>query len=107
MIHRDLWETSVKEVRQKILSKTNDPEFRLIAAGVMDAAFDSLWDELFVAEKFHDAVTLTSDQYDQASDHSLKVTRETVPTAPDWLENILDAFSSQLKCNLFYPEKED
>ena len=107
MINRDLWERCVKEVRQKILAKTHDPDFRLIASGVMDAAFDSLFDELFQAETFHDAVTLTADQFDQVSVRALYDTRETVPTAPDWLENVLSAFITSVKCDLFYPEKED
>ena len=107
MINRELWESSVKEVRQKILDKTHDPAFRRIAAGIMDAAFDDLFDVLGEKDTFHDTVTLTLEQYERASDCSLQMAREMIPAAPDWLESVLSAFSTQLKCDLFYPEKED
>jgi len=107
MINRDLWERCVKEVRQKILAKTHDPDFRLIASGVMDSAFDELFDVLGEKETFHDSVTLTLEQYERASDCSLQMAQEMIPAAPDWLESVLSAFSTQLKCDLFYPEKED
>lgn len=50
MISRDDWEESVKMVRQKILDRTHDMEMRRMAAGVMDAAFDLLREDLEVKD---------------------------------------------------------
>ena len=106
MIDRDMWERCVKEVRTYILNKTHDPDFRRITAGIMDAVCDSLYETLNARMTIREEVTITADQFEQVSQNSLKTARELIPDAPDWLENILHAFSSQLKCDLFYPDKE-
>ena len=106
MINRDMWEGCVKDVRQEFLDKTSDPNFRRIAAGIMDAAFDELYDKLTQQEVFHDAVTLTVEQYDRANEKATKTAVDQMSFAPDWMISVINAFSSQLKCDLFYPEKE-
>lgn len=107
MINREYWETVVNRVRQDFLEKTSDPDFRRITAGIMDAAFDEVYRRLMKQEVSHDVVTLTEDQFEQVSQNSLKVALKTVQNAPDWLEDILSAYSTQLKCDLFLSEKEE
>ena len=56
MIERSEWEEAVKEVRQKMLDKTGDVQYRRMVAAVMDAAFDLLYEDLETREfmkKFH------------------------------------------------------
>lgn len=107
MVDREVWEQCVKKVRDQFLSKTTDPDFRRITAGIMDAAFDTLYSVLAQEDKDSDGITLTVDQFDQAADREMMAVREIVTNAPEWLDNILSAFVTSMKCDLFYPEKED
>ena len=46
MINREVWEESLKDVRQEMLDKVHDPDFRRMTAVVVDAFSDLLFDKL-------------------------------------------------------------
>lgn len=50
MINREIWEKAVKEVRQKMLDKVSDPDFRRMTAAVADAFSDLLFEKLYSKE---------------------------------------------------------
>lgn len=51
MINRDVWEESVKDVRQEMLEKVSDPDFRRMTAAVADAFADKLFEHLNTREE--------------------------------------------------------
>lgn len=56
MISRNDWEEAVKEVRQNMLDKTQDPQLRRNVASIIDAYSDKLFEALDVRDfikKFH------------------------------------------------------
>lgn len=50
LISREEWEDAAKDVRQKMLSKTYDIQYRRMVASVIDAAFDLLYEDLETRE---------------------------------------------------------
>ena len=50
MIPREEWEEAVKEVRRRYLEKAHDMQIRRMTAGILDAAFDDLYEELDLRE---------------------------------------------------------
>ena len=50
MIPRDEWEEAAKDIRMKFLSRANDPQIRLMTAGIMDAVLDEMYEALALRE---------------------------------------------------------
>ena len=50
MVSREEWEDAAKDVRQKMLNKTYDVQYRRMVASVIDAAFDLLFENLETRE---------------------------------------------------------
>ena len=50
MIPREEWEEAAKEVRRRFLEKAHDMQIRRMTAGILDAAFDELYEEIDLRE---------------------------------------------------------
>jgi hypothetical protein len=102
MINRDVWEAAVKDVRQDMLDKVSDPDFRRITACVADAYSDQLFEKL--NQKL---VMILEKDYMSISSKEIQTLRNNNPDKPDWLESLLISFSLEVRDDIFYPEKED
>ena len=101
MINRDVWEESVKDVRQEMLDKVSDPDFRRMTAVVADAFSDQLFDKL--NQKL---VMILEKDYMSIASREIQTIRKNNPDKPDWLESLLISFSLEVRDDIFYPEKE-
>ena len=101
MINRDVWEEAVKSVRQEMLDKVSDPDFRRITACVADAYSDQLFEKL--NQKL---VMILEKDYMSIASKAVQNSRKDNPDKPDWLESLLIGFSLEVRDDIFYPEKE-
>ena len=102
MINRDVWEEAVKDVRQEMLDKVSDPDFRRMTVVVADAFSDQLFESL--NQKL---VMILEKDYMSIASRAVQEMRKENPDKPDWLESVLIAHSLEVRDELFYPKKED
>ena len=102
MVNREVWEENVKEVRQGMLHKVSDPDFRRMTACIIDSFSDQLFEK--IDQKM--ALILEKDYMSLASKAVQRI-RNDNPDEPDSLESMLISFSLEVRDDIFYPEKED
>ena len=102
MINRDVWEDAVKDVRQDMLDKVSDPDFRIITACVADAYSDQLFEKL--NQKL---VMIPEKDYMSIASRAVQEMRKENPDKPDWLESVLIAHSLEVRDDKKKKKKED
>ena len=102
MINREVWEEAVKGVRQGMLDKVSDPDFRRITACVADAYSDQLFERL--NQKL---VMILEKDYMSIASRAVQRMRKEFPDESDSMESLLIAYSLEVRDDIFYPEKEE